>query len=62
VDRRFNRSRYDARQLAEGFEARVRDEIDIADLLADLCGVIGKAVQPAHLSLWLVGSAPQGWR
>ena len=58
VDRRFNRSRYDATRLVEGFGAQVRHELDVADLLADLRRVIGATVQPAHLSMWLVGPGP----
>jgi len=58
VDRRFNRSRYDATRLVESFGAQVRHELDVADLLADMRRVIGATVQPAHLSMWLVGPVP----
>ena len=58
VDRRFNRSRYDATRLVESFGAQVRHELDVADLLADVRRVIGATVQPAHLSMWLVGPVP----
>jgi len=55
VDRRFNRSRYDAQRLMEGFGLRVRSELDLADLRVDLGRVIGATVQPAHLSVWMPG-------
>ncbi|HVM20386.1 MAG TPA: hypothetical protein VM307_10535 [Egibacteraceae bacterium] len=53
VDRRFNRSRYDAQQTVEGFAARMRDQVDIDDLSAELRFVATQALQPTSAALWL---------
>ena len=53
VDRRFNRARYDADQMAAAFAARLKDAVDLNAVQADLSRVVQRALEPAHVSKWI---------
>jgi hypothetical protein len=53
VDRRFDRSRYDAERTAAAFAERVRHDIGLESLVAELGTTIDAAVRPSAVAVWL---------
>jgi hypothetical protein len=58
VDRRFNRARYDAEAIVAGFTLRLRDAVDLDTVRYELLDAVGRAVEPAHASVWIRPPAP----
>jgi hypothetical protein len=53
VDRRFNRSHYDAVRVGTDFARSVQDEMDTDRIVQGWVGVVEATVQPATLSVWI---------
>jgi hypothetical protein len=53
VDRRFNGGKYNAARTVEAFSARLRDQVELDTLSAELLEAVHQTVQPATASLWL---------
>jgi|SRR6185312_7544540 len=53
VDRRFSRAKYDASATIDRFADRMRDEIDLGAMNAELLSVVRTTLRPAHASVWI---------
>jgi hypothetical protein len=53
VDRRFNRRRYDAARTIAAFSARLREQVDLDTLSAEVLAVVEQTMQPTKAWLWL---------
>jgi hypothetical protein len=53
VDRRFNRRKYNTAQTIEAFSTRLRDEVDLDTLSAEVLAVVDQTIQPTTASLGL---------
>ena len=62
IDRRFNRTRYDAEKTLAAFAATARDETDLDTLLAELVRVIQVTMEPEQVSVWLRPAEREGWK
>lgn len=58
VDRRFNRSRYDAQRVADTFAERLRDEVDTNRVVTGWVDAVATTVQPDVVAVWLKGPSP----
>jgi hypothetical protein len=53
IDRRFDRSRYDAARTLDLFADRLRDEVDLDALRGELVAAVNRTMGPTHASVWL---------
>lgn len=53
VDRRFNRSRYQAQVVIDGFTASLQDRIGIQGLVDDWLSVVGETMEPTSAGVWI---------
>lgn len=53
VDRRFDRARYDGDRTAAAFTERLREQVDLTGLEADIAATVGSALRPRSLDVWI---------
>ena len=53
VDRRFNRSRYHAERVMDGFAETLRDEVDPGVVITGWVGVVSDTMHPSALGVWV---------
>jgi hypothetical protein len=56
VDHRFNRARYDAERMTTALRERLRDQIDLDSLSAEVSTVVDVALRPTVVGMWIRGS------
>ncbi|MGA7086725.1 MAG: hypothetical protein WA695_10080 [Candidatus Dormiibacterota bacterium] len=59
VDKRFNRSHYNAQSVVNSFAARLGDKVSLSSISSDLLSAVDQTVQPSHASLWLRTQEPR---
>ncbi len=57
VDRRFNRSRYDAQRVMDHFAESLRDQVDSDEVVTGWVGVVNETMQPAAVGVWIRSGA-----
>ena len=53
VDRRFNRSRYNAERVIEEFARGLRNQVDLGEVSSGLRRVLDRTIQPVTTQIWL---------
>jgi len=53
VDRRFNRSRYNAMHTVDAFGSRLRNQVDAHHVREDLVDTVNATLQPDQVTLWI---------
>jgi hypothetical protein len=53
VDRHFNRARFDARRELDAFAARLRSQVELDTIVADITTLVGTTLQPSTATTWI---------
>lgn len=53
VDRRFDRSLFDAQREMDDLENRLRTVIGVTDIMSDVAAVVGRTMAPSRADLWI---------
>jgi hypothetical protein len=53
IDRRFNRSHYDAGRVMDRFAGSLREQVDGGDLIDGWVGVVEETMQPSSVAVWV---------
>jgi hypothetical protein len=53
VDHRFNRSRYDAERVMDGFSGSLRDEVDPDQVVTGWLSVVKETMHPSSAGIWV---------
>jgi hypothetical protein len=53
VDRRFNRSRYNAQLVVDQFAGSLRDQVDTEEVVDGWVGVVAETMQPVSAGVWV---------
>jgi hypothetical protein len=56
IDRRFDRARYDSEREIESFSQRLRGQVELPALTADLTALVGRTVAPSSAAIWIRGN------
>lgn len=57
VDRRFNRTKYDAELVVEDFTGTLRGRVDPDSIVDGWTGVVSETMQPSRIAVWVRSSA-----
>jgi hypothetical protein len=57
VDHRFDRSSFDASLTVQAMTDRLRDDVDIVRVQADVLGVVDRTFHPTRAGVWLRGTS-----
>ncbi len=53
VDRRFNRQRFDAQRVMDGFATSLRDRVDPEEVMTGWVAVVSSTMQPEGIGIWV---------